>query len=314
MTSLDDVQAVLAGQKQDSLQAAQEETVEQSDPLLWDEIRPIINRSMVNAPRSRQKAPGPSELGTSCVHCLAARLAGWRKTPNPAWLPYIGTAVHAQLERLFTSLSDGHKYHMDYMITDQGPAYPRFATEYRVHVGHLQGLTGGYDVDGSIDLVDFQTHATCDWKIVGSNTITRVKAEGPSQQYQVQASLYGIGLENEGVQVDRSCIFFLPRNSQTLDSAYPVEYPYDRNIGAWALRRAQLLVTLLDVIECEAGVQVRDQWISSLLRDRDHCFNCVVYPDGGLTQEFTGGEVKLSAKYERLAKLVEPTFKANKQK
>lgn len=306
-----DVQAVLAGQKQDSRQSSQA-PVEESESLLWDEIRSIINRNVMSAPRSLQAAPGPSELGASCVHCLAARLSGWRKTPNPAWLSYIGTAVHAQLERLFTSLSNIDKYHLDYMITDQGLASPRFAAEYRVHVGRLQGLTGGYDVDGSIDLVDYREHATCDWKIVGSNTISRVKAEGPSQQYRVQASLYGIGLENEGVQVDKSCIFFLPRNSQTLDSAYPVEYPYDRNIGIWALQRAQLLVTLLDMIEREAGVQVRDQWISSLPRDRDHCFNCPVYPDGGLVEEFTGGEVTIPDRYKRLIELIEPTYKTDK--
>lgn len=312
MTNNSDVLAVLASQP--GGQEQKREPVDQAQSLLWDEIRGIINRSMVNAPRSLQAAPGASELGTSCVHCLAARLAGWRKSPNPAWLPYIGTAVHAQLERLFTSLSDTSKYHLDYMITDKGLARPRFATEYRVHVGRLQGLTGGYDINGSIDLVDYQARATCDWKIVGSNTITRVKAEGPSQQYQVQAALYGIGLENEGVEVAKSCIYFLPRNSQTLESAYPVEYAYDRNIGVWALQRAQLLVTLLDMIECEAGVQVRDQWISSLPRDRDHCFNCNVYLGGGLAEEFTGGEVTLPARYERLAELIEPVYKANKQK
>ena len=171
---------------------------------------------------------------------------------------------------------------------------------------------GGYDVNGSIDLVDYKTHATCDWKITGSNTITSVKAEGASQQYKVQAYLYGIGLENENVEVVKSCIYFLPRNSQTLDSAYPVEYAYDRDLGMWALQRAQLLVTFLDMIEREAGVQMRDQWISSLPRDRDHCFNCNIYKDSGLAEEFTDSEIKLPAKYKKLAALIEPTYKPTK--
>ena len=29
------------------------------------------------APRELQREIGPSELGTDCVHCLAAKLAGW---------------------------------------------------------------------------------------------------------------------------------------------------------------------------------------------------------------------------------------------
>lgn len=314
MTSLidtaDDVQAVIASQMQDSKQEQQaQKTAEQSEPLLWDEIHTIINQHMMSSPRSLQKAPGPSELGTSCVHCLAARLAGWTKQANPAWLPYIGTSVHAQLEKLFTSLFNMNEYHL---MVDGDKVFPRFATEYRVHVGRLQGSMGGYDVNGSIDLVDYKTHATCDWKITGSNTITSVKAEGASQQYKVQASLYGIGLENEGVEVVKSCIYFLPRNSQTLDSAYPVEYAYERDLGMWALQRAQLLVTFLDMIEREAGVQMRDQWISSLPRDRDHCFNCNIYKDGGLAEEFTDSDVKLPAKYKKLAALIEPTYKSTK--
>lgn len=307
-----DVQAVIASQMQDNTQNSTQQaqkTAGQSEPLLWDEIHAIINQYMMSSPRSLQKAPGPSELGTSCVHCLAARLAGWTKQANPAWLPYIGTSVHAQLEKLFTRLSDMNEYHL---MVDGDKVFPRFVTEYRVHVGRLQGSMGGYDVNGSIDLVDYKTHATCDWKITGSNTITSVKAEGASQQYKVQASLYGIGLENENVEVVKSCIYFLPRNSQTLDSAYPVEYAYDRDLGMWALQRAQLLVTFLDMIEREAGVQMRDQWISSLPRDRDHCFNCNIYKDSGLAEEFTDSEIKLPAKYKKLAALIEPTYKPTK--
>ena len=307
-----DVQAVITSQmqedKQNKVQQA-EKTAGQSEPLLWDEIHAIINQHIMSSPRSLQKAPGPSELGTSCVHCLAARLAGWARQANPAWLPYIGTSVHAQLEKLFTSLSNMNEYHL---MVDGDKVFPRFATEYRVYVGRLQGSMGGYDVNGSIDLVDYKTHATCDWKITGSNTITSVKAEGASQQYKVQASLYGIGLENEGVEVVKSCIYFLPRNSQTLDSAYPVEYAYDRDLGVWALQRAQLLVTFLDMIEREAGVQMRDQWISSLPRDRDRCFNCNIYKDSGLAEEFTDSEIKLPAKYKKLAALIEPTYKPTK--
>lgn len=52
------------------------------------------------------KEIGPSELGTDCLHCLAARLAGWEKRQSAAWLPFIGTCVHERFEHLFNSRKD----------------------------------------------------------------------------------------------------------------------------------------------------------------------------------------------------------------
>ena len=43
----------------------------------WKEIRLIIEAHIANQPRNLQKEIGPSELGTDCLQCLAARLAGW---------------------------------------------------------------------------------------------------------------------------------------------------------------------------------------------------------------------------------------------
>ena len=55
-------------------------TVESTE---WTEIRGIIEDHITNQPRSLQKEIGPSELGTDCLHCLAARLAGWEKRQSP---------------------------------------------------------------------------------------------------------------------------------------------------------------------------------------------------------------------------------------
>ena len=105
----------------------------------------------------------------------------------------------------------------------------RWRSEYRVTVGRLQGLHGGYDVTGSIDLWDRKTRSTIDWKVVGNTTVTKVKAHGPSQQYRIQASLYGMGLQNEGERVERNCIYFLPRNKTSLGDALPWETRFDRS-------------------------------------------------------------------------------------
>ena len=67
----------------------------------WTEIRRIIEQHVLNQPRGLQKEIGPSELGTDCLHCLAARLAGWERHQTVAWLPFIGTCVHARFEQLF---------------------------------------------------------------------------------------------------------------------------------------------------------------------------------------------------------------------
>ena len=51
------------------------------EPQLWPEIRQLIEADIQNAPRELQREIGPSELGTDCVHCLAAKLAGWSVAP-----------------------------------------------------------------------------------------------------------------------------------------------------------------------------------------------------------------------------------------
>ena len=50
----------------------------------WDalttDIRTVIEDAITNHPRTLQKQIGPSEVGTPCDHCLAAKLAGWEET------------------------------------------------------------------------------------------------------------------------------------------------------------------------------------------------------------------------------------------
>lgn len=260
------------------------------EPRLWPEIRQLIEDDIQNAPRELQREIGPSELGTDCVHCLAAKLAGWPERRSPGWLPFIGTCVHAHFETMFRELNGEPAAQFPYTSEDNVHCLAeRWRPEYRVTVGRLQGLHGGYDVTGSIDLWDRKTHSTIDWKIVGNTTVTKVKAHGPSQQYRVQASLYGMGLQNEGERVERNCIYFLPRNKTSLGDALPWETRFDTEPGKWALSRAQLLVNLMDIIEQSDGVDVRDSWIKQLpAAGPDKCFSCKgrVWPDMSALPEF----------------------------
>lgn len=300
-------QAVL--QEPPSPPAVKTDTVE--EPRLWPEIRQLIESDIANQPRELQREIGPSELGTDCVHCLAAKLAGWPERRQPGWLPFIGTCVHTHFEQMFNE--------MEAWIAPNSlwtnDLVRRFEAEKRVRVGQLNGLHAGYPVTGSIDLWDRKTHSTIDWKIVGNTTVTKVKAHGPSQQYRVQASLYGMGITYEGEDCDRNCIYFLPRNKTSLGDALPWETRFDPEPGKWALARAQLLVNLMDIIEQADGVEVRDSWIKQLpAAGADKCFACKgrVWPDMSALPEFDEKPwPDVPDKWLRLAGLIEPTYQFN---
>ena len=272
----------------------------EGEPPLWPEIRGIIEHDIASQPRSLQRELGPSEIGTDCPHCLAAKLAGWEQLPTPGWLPFIGTCVHEHFERLFSRLSHQPEY------------LNRWRSELAVDVAPLYGIDGsGYDIHGHIDLWDQQAHATCDWKIVGDTTLRQVKAHGPSQTYLTQASLYGLGLTRQGETVRRSCIYYLPRNAMTLDKAIPWEQPFDPKPGKWAINRLRLLRTLLDIIEQAEGREGRDQWISLLPRSSSHCFDCATWADTPLVDGLpnkTDTSGSLPERWTRLIPLIQPDY------
>lgn len=274
------------------------------DATLWPRIRELIEDNIGNAPRERQKAIGPSELGTDCLHCLAAKLAGWPKRKGVAWLPFVGTCVHEHFERMFMGLNP--------QGFDPDVKHRPYETEMKVTVGELHGLEGGYPVRGSIDLYDRRSASTVDWKIVGSTTLKDVKAHGPSQTYMVQASLYGIGLRNAGEKVERNCIFFLPRNGISLNDALPVELRFSDKPGLWALARAQMLVTFMDLIEQQDGADARDAWIHMLPASATHCFDCGSWPDdtaNGIPELAEPSTPEVPERWKRLMPLLEPTMR-----
>lgn len=274
------------------------------DATLWPRIRELIEDNIGNAPRERQKAIGPSELGTDCLHCLAAKLAGWPKRKGVAWLPFVGTCVHEHFERMFMGLNP--------QGFDPDVKHRPYETEMKVTVGELHGLEGGYPVRGSIDLYDRRSASTVDWKIVGSTTLKDVKAHGPSQTYMVQASLYGIGLRNAGEKVERNCIFFLPRNGISLNDALPVELRFSDKPGLWALARAQMLVTFMDLIEQQDGADARDAWIHMLPASATHCFDCGSWPDdtaNGIPELAEPSTPEVPERWKRLIPLLEPTMR-----
>lgn len=222
------------------------------------DARAAIEASMAAHPRSQQTEIGPSEIGNPCDHCLAARLAHWPKAEGAAWLPFIGTAVHAELDVIMT-MANRDRY--------------RWATEQKVMVGTI----GGREIWGSCDLYDHDTGTVIDWKIVGKTTLDKARRQGPSDVYRTQVNLYGQGWVNAGYQVSSVAIVFYPRNAMSLDHAIWWSAPFDPTLAAAALDRANRIHANLTALAA-VSADLRDQWITSLPRDPD-CFDCSRYPD-----------------------------------
>lgn len=236
------------------------------DDTEWPVLRPVLERAENDAPRSHQWEIGPSEMGTTCVHCLAARLAGWEKVHNDSapLQPYIGTAAHAFNQKSFDTLDDD-----------------RYRTEYPVRTCNLR-MPGGriMRVGGHIDLWDTQTATTVDWKFVGKWTWDRAARGITSQSYRIQASLYGIGLANEGHAPKRSTLVFFNRaNGRTFkDGVTTLGWDWEEQPGRWAIARCRRILYDLGRLEQIGGTQLRDRWISELPR-ADFCYSCADYPD-----------------------------------
>lgn len=218
-----------------------------NDHPLWLELRGTIEHAMLNRPRNLQRVIGPSGVGTECVRCLGHMLAQTEKRQSADWLPFVGVAMHAQLEEIFAA-------------TVHRP-------EERVSVGEIGDLT----VDGSSDLyVGDPWFTVVDWKVVGENTLKSVRAGGASLQYRVQDQLYGRGWRRAGFRVEHVAVCYLPRNKNSLSSTQFWIELYDEQIALDALARA-------DAIAAAGAALGWDVLLPKLAR-RPGCLDCSRYP------------------------------------
>jgi hypothetical protein len=172
-----------------------------------------IEQQDMARPRSMQREVGPSDLGDPCDHCLAAKLAGWQKRPEVAWLPYIGTAVHAQLAEAFHGED--------------------WASEQHLAIGKVAGTW----IKGTADLIHWPTRTVIDFKVVGKTTLDAARRGKVSEQYRNQVHLYG-----HGFRASHVAIAFLPRNEISLNTMVYWTEPYDATVARSALQRAESLV------------------------------------------------------------------------
>jgi hypothetical protein len=211
------------------------------------EIDAILEKAMIGEPRNMQQAIGPSEIGSDCEHCVAAKLAGWVQSEEAAWLPWVGTAMHAYLEPIFEK-------------------HPDYLTENRVSVAPW--------LSGTSDLFHIPSGTNVDWKLVGATTLKSAR-RGPTPVYRVQAHCYGLGYFRAGFQVNNVAIYYLPRNAMSLREGIFWSEPFDPLIALHAIERAE---RMMDTLASFASIEERDAYITSLPRAK-HCWDCKRYHD-----------------------------------
>jgi hypothetical protein len=226
-------------------------------------IDALVADALNNQPRSQQKLIGPSEIGTSCIRCLARKLAGVEKLPpqgiaDVAWLPAIGTAVHAMLEQMFDK---------DNLSKSSNGETPRWLIEEKLVIGKI----GDHEITGSCDLYDLETNTVIDHKVVGATKLTSIPKKGPGDQYRVQAHLYGLGWSLRGYEVNEVAVKFYPRNNPSLLAGYFWTEKYDENIAFEALQRAN------DIYDSVVSSTDLNEYLLTLETSKD-CFSCSDYP------------------------------------
>jgi hypothetical protein len=208
-------------------------------PSTVDELHNILISYDASRPRSMQVRLGPSELGTGCQQQIARKLAGapQRAVTAPAWAPFQGTAVHAEMEQVIA-------------FWNAQLGRTRWLAEDDLQVDdEIRGHGDAYDLD----------HDTVvDWKHVGTTALSKLRAarragkpaaEQVSPEYRVQAHLYGVGHERKGRPVKFVRLVLLARSWQFSDSDEWTE-PYQPEIAYRALDRyyaTKDLLTAFDV-------------------------------------------------------------------
>jgi DNA-binding transcriptional ArsR family regulator len=239
--------------------------VDRAAEAVWLGYRDEIVRAIAATPRSLQRRIGPSEIGTSCDRCLVEKLAGVREPERPgfAWLPFVGSAVHAALAEIFMAANDGQQR-------------ARYLVEQSVNVGEILGVP----ITGSADLYDMETAEVTDWKIVGVTTLAKVKAVGPGDLYRAQVHLYGRGMERRGLPVRRVRVAFLPRNETHLGNSVVWSEPYQESVAVEALDHASAIATGLAMVGLEE--------MRRMVRHNGLEFSCGKY-DAALSQRHPSG-------------------------
>jgi hypothetical protein len=204
------------------------------------ELRQVLIDYDASRPRSMQVALGPSELGTPCQQQIARKLAGAPRRPvtAPTWAPWQGTAVHAEMEKVvaFWNNQLGRERWLaedDLVVDDE-----------------IRGHGDAYDLDDGM---------VVDWKYVGNTALNKLRTakrlgkeprQQVSQEYRIQAHLYGYGHEKKGRDVRYVRLVLLARSWQYDDSDEWTE-AYKPELAVWAIDRYYAVQDLMKSLDVE---------------------------------------------------------------
>jgi hypothetical protein len=214
----------------------------------------IIEDDIAGDERTQQKRIGPSGLGTLCYHCLGCMIAEVPKKESVAdrWLTFIGRCVHTGLEKALVR-------------RNRKLGFERFLPEHKVFVGNV----GDIRVTGTTDFYDTVEHVVGDWKVVGKNTLNKVRRGDVSETYLGQADLYGLGLSMEGLEPEKTCIMFLPRDLFHVREGVAVIRDWDKANALACLKRANDIKALMDLHGTENVIRQ--------LKRKPGCYDCPRY-------------------------------------
>lgn len=187
--------------------------------------------------RDKQRKVGPSELGDLCERCLAEKLLGVHQEEKTYPLaPMIGTAFHLYLENV---------------IGLEG-----YLKETKVTVGTIEGYG---DIRGTADGFDTETGHVIDYKVLSKKKIKAFSSatffnedqepefysdsmtEGQLKKYYYQMMLYGLGMENEGYDVNHCSLVLFPRDctvESVMTASHELCFKYSRDAALAVLERA----------------------------------------------------------------------------
>jgi len=193
---------------------------------LRDEILAAIYYHERNRPRSLQQHLGPSEAGVECDRQLAHKIAGSPEIngdgdPLPSM---IGTSMHTTMEDVAEKWNEHHYGGQKIWLPENKVKTP---------------------IPGTSDLYHVKRRTVIDWKFPGATRFKHYVEHGPSKQYREQVHLYGLGMEDEGYEVEFVAIMFIPRAGRLRSSHLWME-PYDRQR---ALRTAERIANIAIVVE-----------------------------------------------------------------
>lgn len=170
--------------------------------------------------RSAQRTLGPSEIGSPCDRQIAMKLLGVEPAnPQEGWAPFVGTAVHEELARMFqwANGAQSGRYEVEMRLSFGNPLVPK----------------------GTGDLLDRVMMMFLDHKLMGRWSLDKLIQQGPSEVYRTQVHVYGYGAELAGEKVKEVAIIGWPRQESSLDKLYVHVEKYDKRIALDALKRVQ---------------------------------------------------------------------------